>query len=169
MNIVAKVDEALISRVFEPISWQSEYRWSAGSPRLSRIATTTVFVSCALGSLADGRYIAAALLGLFSFFYDMFCGAREERMQIHFRSFGLPNPMRPLWDFRLKFLLLYIAMLAPIVIMTGYAWSTIAVATSCIVFSAISRWFDACESMPPSFKKEQEAKDAERSMQTSEI
>lgn len=165
MKSFKELDDVVFERFVEPTAWRVEHLFGITHARIARVFRVLTMLALIPACLTRGEPLKAAGIVVLAAIVDIILGPVLERIQ---SMKGQINPFRPVWQGRLIALCFALSVMAYLALigMTLLELSPVAVSWLCYM---ACEYFGACNPMPPSFKKEQEAKDAERAMQTSGI
>lgn len=153
-----KLDEWLLTKVFEPIAWWIEYHTGYSNFRVSQVALLPVVVDTMVGAveaftIGDSTRLASLVVLLMAC-----CGLfwLIEFIQKNFTGQGL-NPLRNNYRFRI----LVIAMTILFLPKDDFSYRSILSVLSDISYFAMF-YFVACNRMPPWYREKKDEKARER-------
>lgn len=162
MSLAARVDDWVITRIFEPCAWYVEYRWEVDYALLARaVYGLGWFVVATWQFVLKGDLQTILSLALFGFFFDQTLGRDSEHKCRVPR--GTPNLRRGMWRGRLLANAMFIALLASLP-----SSSDVDIVSRVLmeVVFAVHMWFEACNPMPPGYREAREVESAERHLRT---
>lgn len=158
MKLLSRVDEWLMSYVFERFAWYSEYRWAMGHAVLARAVWGVLwFLASVAQDIINGR-VSHIIVSLFGWYLvDKFIGQGIERDAVV--KSGTMNPMRYAWRLRLAWALTCACLGT---VLCFYAWFDSLYWSFFGLGCVSSMFFSHCNPMPPWYRQMQEARDAEK-------
>ncbi len=168
LDLLYKIDEWLISSIFEPVAWRYEYHTGYTYRRLERYMLWVSFAAGASAHMILGDKTIAVLLLLVLITVDTFhLSKRNEKTSISTDTI-LINPYRGRRGGRIVIATYCLGNS----LLEGFVYTSKDYIISLLfiiflLFYAIKEYFGACNQMPPSVRKKLEEEEVDRVAQNS--